>query len=152
MPTCNIISWNAINLGYLKCGQGHKALDLFWQMQHEGIQPVPRTFLAVLSACVSVVAIEEGRRVHEQIVQNGYELDVFVGSSLIDMYAKCGSIEDAWQCCLLECNAWRVCHCLKDCAWGRAHCKMSSWNRPWECCGLCVLSNNNAAAGKQDLS
>jgi hypothetical protein len=57
-------------------------------MQHEGIQPVPRTFLAVLSACVSVVAIEEGRCVHEQIVQNGYELDVFVGSNLIDMYAK----------------------------------------------------------------
>jgi hypothetical protein len=37
---------------------------------------------------VSVVAIEEGRCVHEQIVQNGYELDVFVGSNLIDMYAK----------------------------------------------------------------
>jgi hypothetical protein len=52
-------------------------------MQHEGIQPVPRTFLAVLSACVSVVAIEEGRRVHEQIVQNGYELDVFVGTFCI---------------------------------------------------------------------
>jgi pentatricopeptide repeat protein len=39
MPTCNVVSWNVIILGYVKCGQGHKALDLFWQMQHEG-QPL----------------------------------------------------------------------------------------------------------------
>jgi hypothetical protein len=40
--------------------------------------------------------LEEGRCVHHQMIQSGLELDVFVGSSLVDMYAKCGSIEDAW--------------------------------------------------------
>jgi hypothetical protein len=40
------------------------------------------------------VAIEEGRCAHEQIFQSGWELDAFVGSSLINMYAKCGSMED----------------------------------------------------------
>jgi pentatricopeptide repeat protein len=43
------------------------------------------------------VAIEEGRCAHGQIFQSGCELDAFVGSSLIDMYAKCGSMEDAWR-------------------------------------------------------
>ncbi len=51
--------------------------------------------MGVLKACASVAVIEEGRCVHQQIIQSGLESDVFVGSSLVDMYAKCGSIEDA---------------------------------------------------------
>jgi pentatricopeptide repeat protein len=51
----------------------------------------------VLNACASVVALEEGRHVHEQIIQTGCNSDVFVSNSLIDMYAKCGSLEDAWR-------------------------------------------------------
>jgi hypothetical protein len=42
-----------------------------------------------------MVAYEEGRSVHEQIIQSGCEFDVFVGSSFVDMYTKCGSLEDA---------------------------------------------------------
>jgi hypothetical protein len=44
-----------------------------------------------------MVVIEEGRCVHQQIIQSGLESDVIVGSSLVEMYAKCGSIEDAWM-------------------------------------------------------
>ncbi len=45
----------------------------------------------------SVLALEEGRCVHQEVIQSGLELDVFVGSSLVDMYAKCGSMDDAWR-------------------------------------------------------
>jgi pentatricopeptide repeat protein len=69
-------------LGHVKCGQGQKALELFRQLQQEGVWPDSVTF-------------EEGSSVHEQIIQSGCECDVFVGSSLVDMYAKCGSFEDA---------------------------------------------------------
>jgi pentatricopeptide repeat protein len=64
-------------------------------MQQEGVHPNYVTFVGLLNACASVIALEEGRRVHQQIIQSGLESDVFVGSSLVDMYAKCGSIEDA---------------------------------------------------------
>jgi pentatricopeptide repeat protein len=84
-------------LGHVKCGQGQKALELFQQMQQEGVRPDSVTFVGVLNACASVVAIEEGRCVHRQIIQNGLESDIFVGNSLVDMYAKCGSIGDAWR-------------------------------------------------------
>jgi pentatricopeptide repeat protein len=47
----------------------------------------------MLNACATLGALEEGR--HIQIVQNGCESDIFVGSSLFDMYAKCGVMEDA---------------------------------------------------------
>jgi len=43
-----------------------------------------------------IVAVEEGRCVHQQIIQSGWESEVCVGS-LVDMYAKCGNIKDAWR-------------------------------------------------------
>ncbi|CAK9190019.1 unnamed protein product [Sphagnum troendelagicum] len=64
-------------------------------MQCEGVPPNPATFVGLLNACASVMALEEGRQAHQLITQSSCELDVFVGSSLIDMYAKCGSMEDA---------------------------------------------------------
>ncbi len=95
IPSQNGVTWNAMLLGHVKCGQGEKALELFRQMPQEGVQPDPVTFVGVLNACVSAVTLEEARCAHEQIIQSGFESDSFVGSSLVDMYAKCGSIEDA---------------------------------------------------------
>jgi hypothetical protein len=37
-------------------------------MQAEGVQPNSFTFVGVLNACASLVALEEGRSVHEQII------------------------------------------------------------------------------------
>jgi hypothetical protein len=39
--------------------------------------------VGVLKACANMVAIKEGRCVHQQTIQRGLELDVF----LVDMYA-----------------------------------------------------------------
>jgi len=46
-----------------------------------------------VNACASVVAIGEGMCVH---IESGCEPDVFVGTNLVDMYAKCASLEHAW--------------------------------------------------------
>ncbi len=49
----------------------------------------------MLNACASLQALTEGRHAHEKVIQIGCETDLFVGSSLINVYAKCGSMEDA---------------------------------------------------------
>ncbi len=90
-----MITLTATILGHMQCGQGQKALGLFQEMKQEGVDPNSVTFVGVLNACASVLALEEGRCVHHEIIQSGLELDVFVGSSLVDMYAKCGSMDDA---------------------------------------------------------
>ncbi|CAK9249873.1 unnamed protein product [Sphagnum jensenii] len=97
MPSGNVVTWTTIILGHVQCQQGQKALELFEKMQQEGVQPDSVTFVGVLNACASILALEEGRGqvCRQQIIQSGLESDVFVGSSLVDMYAKCGSIEDA---------------------------------------------------------
>jgi hypothetical protein len=47
------------------------------------------------NACASLIALEEDKFAHHQIIQMGLESHVLVGSNLVDMYAKCGSIENA---------------------------------------------------------
>ncbi len=66
----------------------------------------PVTFVWVLNACASVLALEEGRCAHEQIIQIGWDSDVFVRSTLVDMYAKCGSMEDAGR--VFKMSSWNV--------------------------------------------
>jgi pentatricopeptide repeat protein len=66
-------------------------------MQQEHMQPDSVTFVGVLNACASVVAIEDGRCAHDQIIRSGWDSNVFVENSLVEMYAKCGSMEDAWR-------------------------------------------------------
>jgi pentatricopeptide repeat protein len=39
----------------------------------------------------------KGKWAHELIIQSGLESIVFVGSNLVDMYAKCGNMEDVWN-------------------------------------------------------
>ncbi len=79
----------------MKCGEGQKALQHFQQMQQEGVQPDPVTFVVVLNACASLQALEEGSRIHEEIIQSSCKSDAFVISSLVDVYAKCGNMENA---------------------------------------------------------
>ncbi len=50
--------------------------------------------MGLLNACTSIVALEEGNCIHEQIIQIGHEWSVLVDSSFIAMYAKCGSLEE----------------------------------------------------------
>ncbi|CAK9193482.1 unnamed protein product [Sphagnum troendelagicum] len=95
LPSRDVVSWNVMIFGHVKYGQGQKALELFRQMQEAGVQPDSMTLLGVLNACASVVALEEGRRAHDWVIKSGWDSNVFVGNSLIDMYAKCGSLEDA---------------------------------------------------------
>ncbi|CAK9854889.1 unnamed protein product, partial [Sphagnum jensenii] len=95
MPRHNVVSWNAMILGHVKSQQAQQALELYKRMQSEGVQPDSVTFVGVLNACASVMGLEEGRLAHKQIIQSNCESNVFVVSSLVDMYAKCGSLEDA---------------------------------------------------------
>jgi hypothetical protein len=79
-------------LGYVKCRQRWKALKLFQQMQ-QGVQPNSVTFVGC--SCASTIALHEGKFVHEQIIESGWNSNVLAGSSLIDMHVKCASMEDA---------------------------------------------------------
>ncbi|KAJ7534650.1 hypothetical protein O6H91_13G104200 [Diphasiastrum complanatum] len=93
----DVVSWTAIISGYAQQGLGQEALDLYKQMKHEGVQSDIVTYLVLLKACASIPALEQGKQLHLDIINSGFELDVSLGSTLVDMYAKCGRLEDARQ-------------------------------------------------------
>jgi pentatricopeptide repeat protein len=93
----SIFYWNARLARYAKTGQYEKIRQLFQQMQQEGIPPDSLTFVQVLNARANLQAHEEGRQVHKQVSQSGWESNVCVGSSLVDMYAKCGSMDGEYS-------------------------------------------------------
>ncbi|XP_057829729.2 pentatricopeptide repeat-containing protein At2g13600 [Cryptomeria japonica] len=95
MSTRNVVSWTAMMAGYAQNGYGDKALDLFHQMQYDNIEPDKFILSIIIKVCAELADLEEGERVHCRIVVTGLELNVVVGSALVDMYGKCGSLDYA---------------------------------------------------------
>ncbi|XP_057838578.2 putative pentatricopeptide repeat-containing protein At3g13770, mitochondrial [Cryptomeria japonica] len=98
MPELNVISWTAMISACASSEEAETALGLFSQMQRTSIQPNHFTLSAILSAIrrgLQVASLEQGLEVHAQAVRRGLQLDLFVGNALVDMYVKCGSMEDA---------------------------------------------------------
>ncbi|KAL5553247.1 hypothetical protein UlMin_040648 [Ulmus minor] len=91
----NTITWSAMVTGFAQSGDFEKALKLFSTMHFSGITPSEFTFVGVINACSDVGAIKEGKQVHGYSLKLGYELQMYIMTALVDMYAKCGSISDA---------------------------------------------------------
>ena len=86
----NDISWNITVRQYLEMGDGKDAIMMFFQMFAAAVRPLNFTFSSTLVACWSICALEEGMQIHGAIIKIGFENDMVVLSSLINMYSKCG--------------------------------------------------------------
>ena len=95
MEERDVITWTVMIGGLAEHGCGHEAYELFLQMQREGFKPDAFTYSSILNACASAGALEWVKEVHRHAHEAGFESDVRVGSALVHMYAKCGSIADA---------------------------------------------------------
>ncbi|KAG9451327.1 hypothetical protein H6P81_011292 [Aristolochia fimbriata] len=95
METRCVVSYNAMITGYAKSSRPNEALALFRELQARDVKPTDVTMLSVLSCCAMLGALELGKWVHEYIQKHGFDKYVKVNTALIDMYAKCGSLENA---------------------------------------------------------
>ncbi|CAB4305917.1 unnamed protein product [Prunus armeniaca] len=95
MPAKNVVSWTAMMNGYVRNQQPEEAFELFWRMQVGGVRPNEFTLVSLLKACTQLGSLKLGRWIHDFALKNGFKLDVFLGTALIDTYSKCGSLEDA---------------------------------------------------------
>ena len=82
---------------YARHQKGPEAIELFQKMHEARVESNKVTFVNILKACSTLTAWNQGRKVHIAIVEGGFHLDLFVGSVLIDMYGKCGAIQDAYR-------------------------------------------------------
>ncbi|XP_028801093.1 pentatricopeptide repeat-containing protein At2g13600-like [Neltuma alba] len=102
MTERNVVSWNALIAGYTQNGENEEAVKLFLLLKRESIWPTHYTFGNLLNACANLSDLKLGKQAHAHIIKHGLrfvsigEPDIFVGNSLIDMYLKCGLIEDGY--------------------------------------------------------
>ncbi|KAK4274207.1 hypothetical protein QN277_017469 [Acacia crassicarpa] len=105
MESVSLVTWNAMIAGHSQRMEvanddsvyrsGSEALNLFLKLNRSGMKADLFTFSSVLSICSRLVALEQGEQIHAQSIKTGFLSDVVVGTSLINMYNKCGSIERA---------------------------------------------------------
>lgn len=89
------VSWNAIIVGYVQGEEENEAFKMFQQMNLTGIVADEAALASIFSACANTQALDQGKQVHCLAVKSGLETSLYAGSSLIDMYAKCGDIAAA---------------------------------------------------------
>ncbi|KAL0544033.1 hypothetical protein IC582_019144 [Cucumis melo] len=99
----DIFSWNSIISVHEQCGDHHGTLRLFDKMLGSGILPDLVTITTVLPACSHLAALMRGREIHGYMIINGFGKDdengaiddLHVSNAVMDMYAKCGSMNNA---------------------------------------------------------
>ncbi|KAF3955711.1 hypothetical protein ACB098_01G289800 [Castanea mollissima] len=97
MPEKNLVSWNTIIGGLVDSGNYDEAFQLFFITWEESSDGGSRIFSTMIRASAGQGLIFAGRQFHTCALKMGVADDIFVTCALIDMYSKCGSIEDA-QC------------------------------------------------------
>lgn len=95
MQVRDVVSWNAMLGGYARVDNSDQVLHLFRLMQRRNVRPSSVTFVSILNACAKLGALEDGRQLHAHITRCGLESQIFVATALLDMYYKCGSLEEA---------------------------------------------------------
>ncbi|KAL5545545.1 hypothetical protein UlMin_005232 [Ulmus minor] len=95
MSLRNVVSWTAMISAYSQRGYASEALNLFVQILRSGTEPNEFTFATVLTSCTGNSGFELGRQIHSFVIKRNFDSHIFVGSSLLDMYAKAGRIHEA---------------------------------------------------------
>nr|XP_017253091.1 PREDICTED: pentatricopeptide repeat-containing protein At1g04840 isoform X2 [Daucus carota subsp. sativus] len=97
VPERDVVTWTTMVSGFLREGQFKKALAMFSRMLVDGVMPNELTIVLALSACSKAGALDTGVRIHSYAWTSGFQMEIDVGTALIDMYAKCGLIQSAKQ-------------------------------------------------------
>ncbi|GFZ11240.1 pentatricopeptide repeat (PPR) superfamily protein [Actinidia rufa] len=91
------VSWSSMVTGYIQNGRLEVALKLFNTMVCERINVDVFTLTSIISACGNAGLLGLGQQIHAHILKIGHKADAFLSSSMIDMYAKCARLDDAWS-------------------------------------------------------
>ncbi|PRQ54981.1 putative tetratricopeptide-like helical domain, DYW domain-containing protein [Rosa chinensis] len=96
MPERSDVTWSSMVAGYVQNGLYEEALVLLHRAQMIGLEHNQFTISSAICACAGLAALIEGKQVHALLFKTGFGLNIYIVSSLIDMYSKCGSIGEAY--------------------------------------------------------
>ncbi|EPS72070.1 hypothetical protein M569_02684 [Genlisea aurea] len=91
-PHMDSVSWNSMIAACVQNGRFEDGLKLFREMLMTDHVPVAVSFSSILPACAQLTTLYLGKQLHGYIIRHRFDDNIFVSSSLLDMYAKCGSL------------------------------------------------------------
>ncbi|KAJ6353825.1 hypothetical protein OIU76_002782 [Salix suchowensis] len=88
--------WNLMISGFGRAGFYVEALSLVRNMVEEGVKLDALVVPSILSACGGEGDLMKGKEIHGRVVKSAlFIFDVVISNSLIDMYARCGCLNDS---------------------------------------------------------
>ncbi|XP_025012720.2 pentatricopeptide repeat-containing protein At4g15720 [Ricinus communis] len=95
MPEPNVVSFTSLMAGYVDMGRPKFALWLYGRMPESSVVANDFTFATVINACSMLADLETGKKVHTHVEIFGFQGNLVVSSSLVDMYGKCNDVDGA---------------------------------------------------------
>ncbi|XP_061352455.1 pentatricopeptide repeat-containing protein At1g26900, mitochondrial [Gastrolobium bilobum] len=93
----DVVLWNCLIGKYARNGLVGEAMALLQQMRLQGVKPNSSTLAGLLSACPASGSTQLVRYITSFIEEEKVELDAVLGTALVDMYAKCGFLDEAME-------------------------------------------------------
>ncbi|KAK4259328.1 hypothetical protein QN277_005670 [Acacia crassicarpa] len=97
MQERTVVSWNTMINGYSRNSCLDEALMVYKKMKDEDVEPDCATVVSVLPVCGYLKNVELGREIHAFVQEKGFWGNIAVRNALLDMYVRCGRIEEAWS-------------------------------------------------------
>ncbi|KAL7222712.1 hypothetical protein ACSBR1_024416 [Camellia fascicularis] len=91
----NPVTWNAMVAANARHGDRENALKLFIEMQRAGVDLDQFSFSAALAASANLAILDEGQQLHGLATKLGFDSYLYVTNATMDMYGKCGELDDA---------------------------------------------------------
>ncbi|KAJ8750876.1 hypothetical protein K2173_016057 [Erythroxylum novogranatense] len=158
MPTKNEVSWNSMICGYAQNGQDFSALALFEKMLEEKLKPDNVTYTGLLSACVHIGLVEEGKRYFDSMTQlHGLTPTLDHYACMINLLGRSGCMEKAINLissmsqkpnCLIWSTVLSVCAMKGDLKHGEVAARHLFELEPQNAGPYVMLSNMYAARGR----
>ncbi|KAG8381111.1 hypothetical protein BUALT_Bualt06G0088400 [Buddleja alternifolia] len=110
MSERNLYTYTAVLNVFLDNGLFDEALMYFERLLLEDVELEFFVFPVVLKICCGYGGVGLGRQLHGVVTKIGVSSHIYVGNALIDMYGKCGSLNDAKmvldKMCERDCVSW----------------------------------------------
>ncbi|CAN6582769.1 unnamed protein product [Malus baccata var. baccata] len=97
IPAPDGVAWTTMISGCVENGDEGRSLSIYHRMRQSGVDPDEYTLATLVKASSCLTALAPGKQIHADVIKLDFSSDPFVATSLVDMYAKCGNIEDAYH-------------------------------------------------------
>ncbi|XP_070004064.1 pentatricopeptide repeat-containing protein At1g53600, mitochondrial [Nicotiana sylvestris] len=97
IPEKDDVAWTALISSFVNKREYEEAFRWFIKMLQSEVRPNPLTLSSMLSASAGLAMLNQGLQIHAYVMKTNMEIDLSIQSSLISIYSKCGSLNDAYR-------------------------------------------------------